>query len=249
MFLAGLGFISGVINAVAGGGSLLVFPALMATGMPPLLANVTNSVAQAPGFVGAVLGQRTDLGGPAVRFWAITIACVVGSVIGSVLLMVLPGAVFEAVVPILVGLAAVLMAMQDRIKGWLGTLGDDAPDRILLLTAGFFLASIYGGYFGGARSVIFLVILTLAASDTVRRLTALKSWTGLVGSAVTVAVLAVIAPVQWWSVLLLVPTTLVGGFVGGRLARRLPAKVLRWTIVVIAGAVALYLGADVLGLI
>ncbi|MGW5647636.1 sulfite exporter TauE/SafE family protein [Saccharopolyspora sp. NPDC003752] len=239
-----VGFLSGAINAVAGGGSLLVFPALLATGMSPLVANVTNSVAQGPGFVGAAISQRKDLTGTPRRVWLTTVAAAVGSALGCALLMILPGKVFDAVVPALVGLSAVLMAFQNTIRKWLGTPGEDAPDRTVLLTVGIFLASIYGGYFGGARSVILIAILVLAATDTMRRLNALKSWLGMIGSAVTLVVYALIAPVDWIAVLMLVPTTVLGGFIGGKLAQKLPSNLLRYLVVVIAAGVAIYMALD-----
>ncbi|GAA2347426.1 sulfite exporter TauE/SafE family protein [Saccharopolyspora halophila] len=239
-----VGFLSGAVNAVAGGGSLLVFPALLATGMPPLVANVTNSVAQGPGFVGAAVSQRYDLAGNPRRLWTTSAAAVVGSSIGCVLLMVLPGEVFDAVVPALVGLSAVLMAFQPTIRKWLGTPAEGAPDRTTALTVGIFFASIYGGYFGGARSVILIAILVLAATDSMRRLNALKSWLGMIGSAATLVVYSLIAPVDWFAVAMLVPTTLLGGFAGGKLAQRLPATFLRYLVVVIAAGVAVYMLLD-----
>ncbi|MER7016174.1 sulfite exporter TauE/SafE family protein [Saccharopolyspora sp. NPDC000359] len=244
VLLVVVGFLSGAINAVAGGGSLLVFPALLATGMPPLVANVTNSVAQGPGFVGAAVGQREDLKGTPQRLWLTSAAAMVGSALGCVLLMVLPGKVFDAVVPALIGLSAVLMAFQNTIRRWLGTPEEGAPDRTVLLTAGIFFASIYGGYFGGARSVILIAILVLAATDSMRRLNALKSWLGMIGSAVTLVVYALIAPVDWLAVLMLVPTTVLGGYAGGKVAQKLPANLLRYLVVVIAAGVAVYMVLD-----
>lgn len=239
-----VGFLSGAVNAVAGGGSLLVFPALLATGMPPLVANVTNSVAQGPGFVGAAVSQRNDLTGNPRRLWTTSIAACAGSAVGCGLLMVLPGEVFDAVVPALVGLSAVLMAFQNTIRKWLGSPAEGAPDRAVLLTAGIFFASIYGGYFGGARSVILIAILVLAATDSMRRLNALKSWLGMIGSAATLVVYALIAPVDWIAVAMLVPTTVLGGFAGGKLAQRLPSTLLRYLVVVIAAGVAVYMALD-----
>lgn len=236
-----VGFLSGVINAVAGGGSLLVFPALLATGLPPLVANVTNSLAQGPGFIGAAAGQRQDLHGHHRRILLTTVAATTGSVIGCVLLLVLPGSVFDAIVPALVGLAAILMAFQNQLKKWIGNHDPSAPDKTVLLTVGIFLASIYGGYFGGARSVILIAVLVLAVNDSMRRLSALKNWLALAGSAVIFVVYALVAPVDWAAVLTLVPTTLLGGYVGGKLAQRLPATALRYAVVVIAAAVAIYM--------
>lgn len=241
VLLAVAGFVSGVINAVAGGGSLLVFPALLATGMPPLIANVTNSLAQGPGFIGAAAGQWSDLKGDRRRFVLTSIAAAAGSVIGCVLLLILPDAVFDAIVPALVGLAAVLMAFQNRLRKWMGNHDPAAPDKTVLLTVGIFLASIYGGYFGGARSVILIAVLVLAVNDSMRRLNALKSWLGLVGSAVIFVVYALVAPVDWLAVLALIPTTLIGGFAGGKLVQRLPATALRYSVVAIAAVVAVYM--------
>lgn len=239
-----VGFLSGAVNAVAGGGSLLVFPALLATGMSPLVANVTNSVAQGPGFVGAAVSQRNDLTGNARRLWSTSIAACLGSAIGCALLMVLPGEVFDAVVPALVALSAVLMAFQNTIRKWLGTPAEEAGDRTVLLTVGIFLASIYGGYFGGARSVILIAILVLAATDSMRRLNALKSWLGMIGSAATLVVYSLIAPVDWLAVAMLVPTTVLGGYLGGKVAQRLPSTLLRYLVVVIAAGVAIYMVLD-----
>lgn len=238
-----VGFFAGGINAVAGGGSLLAFPALLATGLPPLVANVTNSVAQGPGFLGAAVSQRADLTGNRTRLIIVTITAVVGSVIGCVLLLVLPPEVFDTIVPALVGLSAVLIAFQSKLRQWLGG-GDNPHDRTALMTGGLFLASVYGGYFGGARSVILIAVLVLTAQDSMRRLNALKSWSGMLGSTATLVVYAAIAPVDWFAVLLLVPTTLLGGFVGGKLAQRLPATVLRYMVVAIAAFVAIYMALD-----
>ncbi|GAB2731751.1 sulfite exporter TauE/SafE family protein [Salinifilum aidingensis] len=244
--LALVGFFSGAINAVAGGGSLLVFPALLATGMPPLVANVTNSVAQGPGFVGAAYGQRADLGGAPRRLALTSIAAVVGSAGGCALLLVLPSSVFDAVVPVLVALSAVLMAFQKQLRRWLGTSdpGGAQGDRTVLLFAGILLASVYGGYFGGARSVVLIALLMLGASGAMRGLNALKSWLGLLGSAVTLAVYSLVAPVDWIAVATLVPTTLVGGFLGGKLAQRLPGTLLRYVVVGITVVVAVWLFLD-----
>jgi uncharacterized protein len=148
------------------------------------------------------------------------------------------------VVPALVGLSAVLMAFQNTIRKWLGSPAEGAPDRAMLLTVGIFLASIYGGYFGGARSVILIAILVLAATDSMRRLNALKSWLGMIGSAATLVVYALIAPVDWVAVAMLVPTTVIGGYAGGKLAQRLPSTLLRYLVVVIAAGVAIYMVLD-----
>lgn len=241
MFLLLAGLVAGGVNAVAGGGSLLVFPALLAVGFPPLAANVTNSVAQWPGYVGMVAGNRTELRGQRRRIVLTSIVAVVGSAVGCVLLLTLPGAVFDAVVPILVLLASVLLGLSPWIKRWIGAPEAGSPDRTAVLLPAVFLAAVYGGYFGGALGVILVATLSLCAHDTLVRLNALKGLLSLVIASVTVAIFAFGAPVNWLAVALLAPTTLVGGFLGARVARRLPEDVLRWSVVVLGIAVGIYL--------
>jgi len=239
LYAAGLA--AGLVNAVAGGGSLLVFPALLAVGLPPLQANVTNSVAQWPGFLGLVLGGREELEGQRGRIVSLTAVAVAGSLVGCLLLLALPGAVFDTIVPVLVLLASLLLAAQSQLKRLAGNPGPDAPDRPALLLPVVFVASIYGGYFGGALGVILISVLALATHDRLVRVNALKGVLSLIITTVTVVVFAIAAPVDWLAVAVLAPATLVGGFIGARVARRLPEAVLRWSVVTLGIAVAVYL--------
>lgn len=242
VFLLVAGLLAGAINAIAGGGSLLVFPALLAVGFPPLAANVTNSVAQWPGYVGLVIGAREDLPGQGRRILLTSIVAVVGSGIGCVLLLVLPGQVFDAVVPVLVILASLTMAVGPWVKRRIDDPdGGEARDRTPVLLAAVFLASVYGGYFGGALGVILISMLSLFAHDDLHRLNALKGVLSLVVASVTVVVFAIGAPVDWLAVALLAPTTLIGGLLGARIARRMPENALRWAVVVLGVAVGVYL--------
>jgi uncharacterized membrane protein YfcA len=241
VFLLLAGLVAGAVNAVAGGGSLLVFPALLAVGFNPLAANVTNSVAQWPGYLGIVLGAQAELKGQRRRIVQTSAVAIVGSAVGCVLLLTLPGSVFDAVVPALVLLASALLAVSPQIKRWIGAPEPGAPDRTAVLLPAIFLAAVYGGYFGGALGVIVISTLSLCAHDTLIRLNALKGLLSLVIASVTVVIFALGAPVDWLAVALLAPTTLVGGFLGAKLARRLPENVLRWSVVVLGFAVGLYL--------
>lgn len=241
IFLLVAGLVAGAVNGVAGGGSLLVFPALLAVGFSPLAANVTNSVAQWPGYVGIVASTRQDLVGQRRRLaWTAPVA-VVGSVVGCVLLLILPDAVFDAVVPALVLMAAALTALGPRLRRWLGTPHEGAPDRLAALLPAIFLAGVYGGYFGGALGVILIAALQLCTNDVLRRLNALKAVLTLLVATVTVVIFAIGAPVDWLAVAVLAPATLVGGYLGGMVARRLPENVLRWAVVVVGTAVGVYL--------
>ena len=240
-FLLLAGLVAGAVNAVAGGGSLLVFPALLAVGFTPLEANVTNSVAQWPGYLGNVLGVRVELCGQRRRIQSTAAVGIAGAIVGCILLLTLPGAVFDAVVPVLVLLASVVLALSPQIKRWIGAPEPGAPDRNAVLLPAIFGAAIYGGYFGGALGVILISTLSLCAHDTLVRLNALKGLLSLVIASVTVVIFSLGAPVDWLAVALLAPATLVGGFLGGKLARRLPENVLRWSVVTLGIAVGLYL--------
>ncbi|MDQ4022043.1 MAG: sulfite exporter TauE/SafE family protein [Actinomycetota bacterium] len=241
--LLAAGVASGAVNAVAGGGSLLMFPALLAVGFPPLAANVTNSVIQCPGYVGLALGSRRELRGQQSRVLSTTGGAVAGSLLGSLLLLVLPTGVFDAVVPALVALASVLLGVQPWLSRRIGEPRPDVPDRRTILLPAVFFAAVYGGYFGGALGVILIAVLAVAAHDDLRRLNAVKGVLSLIISVVSVAVFAIGAPVDWAVVVLLAPTTLVGGFLGAKLAGRLPAPVLRVAVVVVGLAVSIYLFA------
>jgi len=239
--LAVAGLVAGGVNAVAGGGSLLVFPALLAVGFTPLAANVTNSVAQAPGYLGIALGSRRELRGQLSRVLQTTGVAILGGLGGALLLLVLPAEVFDAVVPALVALASLALGLQPWLKRWTGEPQPGEPDRKAILLPAVFVAAIYGGYFGGALGVILIAVLSLAAHDDLRRLNAVKGVLSLIISIVTIIVFSIGAPVDWLAVALLAPTTLLGGYLGAKVAGRLPAPVLRWCVVVIGLAVAGYL--------
>lgn len=239
--LAAVGIVSGVVNALAGGGSLLLFPALLAAGFPPLAANVTNSVAQCPGYVGFALGSRRELSGQLGRILSTTSVAIVGAFAGSLLLLVLPAQVFDAVVPALVALASLLLGVQPWLARWIGDPASCVPDRRSILLPAVFIAAVYGGYFGGALGVLLISVLALAAHDDLRRLNAVKGILSMIIGMVTVVVFALAAPVDWLAVALLAPTTLVGGYLGAKLAGRLSAGTLRTAVVVVGLAVSIYL--------
>jgi uncharacterized membrane protein YfcA len=240
-FLVAAGLVAGAVNAVAGGGSLLVFPALLAVGFPPLAANVTNSVAQWPGYVGVVAGARHELPGQGRRLALTSVVSVFGSAVGCVLLLILPAIVFDAVVPVLVLLASALLGLQPWLKRWIPPPEPGMPDRMRVLLPAIFFAAVYGGYFGGALGVILIATLSLCAGDELRRLNATKGVLSLVIGSVSVVIFALRAPVNWAAVGLLAPSTLVGGYLGARLARRLPENVLRTAVVLLGLGVGIYL--------
>lgn len=243
VLLAAAGLVGGAVNAIAGGGSLIVFPAFVATGYGTLAANVTNSVAQWPGYVGVVAGLRDDLAGQRRRVLALSGIAALGSVAGCIVLLATPDSAFDAVVPFLVLGASLLLALQPRIRRLVRPPQD--RDNLRLLLPVMFLAGAYGGYFGGALGVILIGMLALTVHDSLRRVNAAKSVLSLIIATVTVVIFAIFGPVNWVGVAVVAPAALVGGYLGARVARRMPDQVLRWCVVVfgITVAVLLYLRA------
>jgi uncharacterized membrane protein YfcA len=238
---AGAGLLAGGVNAVAGGGSLLLFPALVAAGYGTLPANVTNSVALWPGYVGGVAGFREELGGERRRLTTLGLISAVGTAVGCVLLLSTPQGAFDIVVPFLVLVASLMLAAQPRVSRFMGALRDGAQANKKVLYPAIGLASVYGGYFGGALGVILLGTLALTVPESLRKLNGLKSVLQLVVASVTVVAFGIFGPVDWVAVAIIAPAALVGGFAGGRIARRLDDKLLRKVVVVFGIAVAIFL--------
>jgi uncharacterized protein len=237
LLLAAAGVAAGVVNAIAGGGSLLTFPTLIAIGLPSVDANVTNSVSVFPGYVSSVVGSRADLAGQGQRLRAIVPTSVVGAVGGCALLLLTPARAFELVVPFLVLGAAATLAFQQRLRGLVGHPRALSPRRrTITLQTVVFVGAVYGGYFGAALGVMYVAALALILDESLNRINALKNVLSAAVGLVTVVVFAIFAPIHWGAAVILAPATVVGGYAGARLARRLPARVLR-TIIVAFGTV------------
>lgn len=237
LIVAGLG--AGVVNAIAGGGSLITFPTLLAVGLPPVAANVTNSTAVCPGYLSSVAGSRRDLRGQAGLFRRIIPTSVVGGVAGCALLLLTPARAFELVVPFLVLAAAAALAFQERLRALVGhgrAEGGGAALQVIV-----FVGAVYGGYFGAALGVMLVAALALVLDETLNRINALKNVLSAVVGMVTVVIFAVFGPVDWAATAILAPATIVGGYAGAKLARRLPARVLRALIVIFGTAIGLVL--------
>jgi uncharacterized membrane protein YfcA len=239
--VAAAGLACGIVNSIAGGGSLILFPSLLATGMPSRTANVTNSVATWPGYVGGVVGFRDEIADQRRRLPRLVIATLLGSTIGCVALLLTPEGAFDVVVPFLVLFAALLTAFQPAAKRRLARSGTtrDLPGAAAVV--GIFLAALYGGYFGGALGVIIVGVLGLTIHDTFKRLNASKSLLTLVDASVSVVVFGLFGPVQWAYVAVAAPCTLIGGYLGAHAAKRLDERVLRVSVVVIGVGVSVYL--------
>jgi uncharacterized membrane protein YfcA len=237
--LAAAGVATGAINAVAGGGSLVSFPALLATGLSPLAANVTNLIATLPGYLSASASSREDLAGQRHRVRLLAVAAALGAAAGTTLLLVGPEDTFAVLAPWLVLLACALLAIQPLVSRWVARVQHHtAPARLVIVVG---VASIYGGYFGAGLGIVLLAALGLTLDEPLQRLNAIKQVLSLVIAVVSAVAVAVFGPVAWASALVVGAGTLVGGRVGVGVARRLPEAVLRGAVIALGVVVAVVL--------
>lgn len=236
--LAGAGFGAGVVNAVAGGGSLISFPALLAAGYPSITANVTNAIAVLPGYVGGSLAYRRELAGQGARIRALAMTSAAGAAAGAALLLVSPASIFEAIVPWLILAACGLLAVQPRAAAAVRRRRARSP---LVLHGVLFVATVYGGYFGAGLGIMLLAILGVFVDDGLQRLNALKGVLSLLVAVVTAAGFALFGPVAWDAAAIVGVTCMAGGAAGVGAARRLPAPVLRGLVIAYGVSVAIML--------
>ena len=231
---------AGAVNALAGGGTLVTFPTLLAIGVPSVAASMTNTVALCPGYFGATLAQAADLRGQEKRLRLLLPAGAVGGIVGGLLLANSGERLFSALVPYLILLAAGLLAVQDPLRAWLLRRSRENGSETISETWTWFpvgLASIYGGYFGAGLSVIVLAVLGVTLEDTLNRLNGLKQAISLSVNVAAAIFFLFSGQVVWSLALVMAVGALLGGVLGGRLASRVKPSVLRWTVVVIGVAV------------
>ena len=240
--LAGAGLLAGGVNALAGGGSLISFPALLAAGYPAVTANVTNTVALFPGYAGSVAGGRPELAGQAPRLRALAVTSVVGAALGATLLLTTPGEVFRAVVPFLILLACALLVAQPRLarlvqRRTAAGKGDRSPALQLCVL----LAGVYGAYFGAGLGVMLLGLLGIFLAEQLRVVNALKNVISVIVNAVALVAFGLLGPVAWEAVLVIALASLTGGYLGARLAGRIPSSALRAAVVLYGVVVSVVL--------
>lgn len=235
------GIAAGLINALAGGGSLISFPALTALGLPALIANATNSVALSPGYGGATLAQRPALVGQGRRLLLLLPAAALGGLLGGVLLLGSGERLFRSLVPWLILLGSLLLALQDPLRRCLLRQSHRHGRSVSELWSlpPVLLASIYGGYFGAGLSVIVLAVLAIALEDSLARLNGLKQAIALVANLSAALLFAGLGRVDWPVALVLGLGALAGGTLGGRLAGRLDPQRLRGVVVGLGVLIAL----------
>lgn len=237
------GLLAGAVNAMAGGGTLISFPALLAAGLPPVTANITSSVGLVSGYAGGTQGYRRELAGQGHRFRVLGVVSIAGGVAGAVVLLVTPADAFRAVVPYLILLSCLLLAAQP----WLSRVvarrraggGAETPEITPAVHAGVFVAAVYGSYFGAGLGVLLLGVLGIFLDDDLQRLNALKGLLSLVVNLVGVLVFLTSGRVAWADAGILLVAAYLGGLGGAALARRLRPALLRYCVVALGVAVAI----------
>lgn len=233
----GLG--AGVLSSTVGVASLLSFPVLVALGLPPVVANVSNTLGLIPGGLGGVVGYRAEVREAGSIARRIVVVCALGAVAGAALLLGLPPGVFEAIVPWLILFTCLLVGVQPRIAAWLRARHEEQHGERLAerrhmspaTTAFATVTGVYGGYFGAGAGVMMVAVLGLGTDLELRVVNGLKTLALMVGNIVAGLIFIVVADPRWDVVGLLAAGSLVGGYVGARIGRKLPDAVFRWAVV------------------
>ena len=224
----------GFVNAIAGGGTLITFPTLTALGVSPVIANVTNTVALCPGYIGGTLAQRADLRGQGKRMWVLLPTGILGGITGGVLLLSTSDATFRKLIPYLILTAVILLAFQDRLRtlvmARVGGSGRAHPHEAWAIPP-IFVAAVYGGYFGAGLGVMMLAVLGLVLDDSLTRLNALKQSLSFVINSAAAVFFLFSGRVLWSAAAVMTVGALAGGVLGGRVASRIKPAVLRWMVV------------------
>ena len=228
------GLAAGTINTVVGSGSLITFPVLLAFGYAPVTANVSNNVGLVPGSISGSIGYRRELRGQRGRALWLGRASLVGGLLGAALLLALPPSWFEAIVPVFIALALVLVVLQPRLAAALARRqGEPHEHGGRLGLAGVFGAGVYGGYFGAAQGILLLAILGLTVDDDLQRINGLKNVLAVIVNGVAAVVFLLVADVAWAPAALIAVGSIAGGQLGARYGRRLPPAALRAVIVAV----------------
>lgn len=243
LLVLGAGLLAGILSSTVGVASLVSFPALVALGLPPVTANVSNTLGLVPGGLSGAVGYQEELRAHPRVGWLVMACCAVGAVLGAALLLGLPPGVFEAVVPWLILFTCLLVGAQPRISQWLRRRRDDGlgvePRHHPSPVTTFFatVTGVYGGYFGAGAGVMMIAVLGLGTDLEFTVLSGLRTLSLAVGNVVAGLIFVVVADPAWDAVLLLAAGSLVGGYVGARVGRRIPDGVFR-VLVVFAGITA-----------
>ena len=236
------GVAAGTINTVVGSGTLITFPTLLAFGIPPVTANVSNTIGLVPGTLSGAIGYRRELVGQRSRLLRLGPASLLGGIVGAVLLLVLPDEAFSAIVPVLILLGCVLVVFQPRISKAVAArheAGGGLPDHgAWWVWPTVLVTGVYGGYFGAAQGVLLMAVLGIGVPETLQRSNATKNVLALLVNGIAAVIFILVADVDWAVAGLIAAGSIVGGQIGATWGRRLPPLGLRIVIVVV-GVVAL----------
>lgn len=232
--------VAGFINAIAGGGTLVSFPTLLALGIPPVVANVTNTIALVPGTIGGMWSQRSDFRSQYRRLLKLLPVSIVGGIVGGLLLLNTKESAFRSLIPYLILGATLLLGFQVQIKNWvvsrIGHAHTEHHNPAVMLSM-VFIAAIYGGYFGAGMGVILMAVLGLVTEDSLTRLNFLKQALGFAINLSAAIYFAFSGKVDWMIAFIMIFGSLTGGLIGGRVAGKMKPEILRW-VVVSAGLIA-----------
>lgn len=232
---------AGAVNAIAGGGTLISFPALLALGVPPIAANVTNAIALCPGYLGATMSQWRTVRDQRSRLWICIPAAVIGGLLGAAILLHTRERVFQMLVPFMLVTGSLLLALQDAVKRFaLRRAEERHPGRLAITAVAVTAAGVYGGFFSAGMSVIILAVIALTLDDTITRLNALKQITAFAVNIAATVCFLFSDQVVWWAAGVMAIGALIGGALGGRLAGYLHPTALRWTVVFFGVGLAIY---------
>jgi uncharacterized membrane protein YfcA len=231
--LLAAGTAAGAINAVVGSGTLITFPTLLAFGYAPVLANVSNNIGLVPGSVSGAWAYRRELRGQKSRVLRLACASFTGGIIGAVALLELPESAFDAIIPVLIVLACVLVILQPWLSKRLAARRRPVAHGGPYALAGAGLTGVYGGYFGAAQGVILMALLGILIDDDLQRLNAVKNVLAGLVNAVAAVIFIAFSDVAWGAAAMIAIGSTIGGQIGGMYGRRLSPTVLRGLIVVV----------------
>lgn len=232
LLLGAAAFAAGVLNAIAGGGSFLTFPALVFAGLPPIVANATSAVAVSPGYLGSTVGFQAELAAlPPQRLRQETLLAAVGGVLGALLLLVTPSQVFTGLVPWLLLFATVLFVLGPRVARLRQGAAASAQASPRTRHIGLLAVAIYGGYFNGGLGILLLALYTVCGEPQLSTSNALKNLNSLVLSLLSVATFAAAGVIAWGPALVMMVAATLGGYAGARLSRQVPVAWVRGVVV------------------
>ncbi len=232
------GVAAGTINVVVGSGTLITFPILLTCGFPPVVANVSNTIGLVPGSFSGVVGYRRELRSQRHRLVHLSLASLTGGILGAIALLELPEGAFEAIVPVFIVAALVLIVLQPRLARRLAERRPREGRPGPLTTAAVVGTGVYGGYFGAAQGILLLGILGVTLPEDLQHVNAIKNLLAMLVNLVSGIMFAIVAPVDWGAAGLIAGGSIVGGALGARYGRRLPQPALR-ALIVVVGLVAI----------